>query len=95
MRMIYGVTRPTSGTIRVFGLDVPARARDVRRRLGVTLQETVLIDALTAEENLRVFARYHLLGEPELSRRTEELIEFLQLGSHRDVPVRTCRADSA
>jgi len=89
MRMIYGVTRPTSGTIRVFGLDMPARSREVRRRLGVTLQESVLIDALTPEENLRVFARYHLLEEPELSRRIDELIEFLQLGSHRDVPVRT------
>jgi ABC-type multidrug transport system ATPase subunit len=89
MRMIYGVTRPTSGNIRVFGLDMPENSREVRRRLGVTLQESVLIDALTPEENLRVFAHYHLLEEPELSRRIEELIEFLQLGSHRDVPVRT------
>ena len=89
MRMIYGVTRPTSGTIRVFGLAMPDRARDVRRRIGVTLQDTVLIDALTPEENLRIFGRYHLLKPPELGRRIQELIEFLQLGSHRDVPVRT------
>jgi lipooligosaccharide transport system ATP-binding protein len=88
MRMIYGVTRPTSGSIRVFGLEMPARSREVRRRIGVTLQETVLIDALTPEENLKVFGRYHLIAEPELSRRVEQMIEFLQLGSHRDVPVR-------
>jgi lipooligosaccharide transport system ATP-binding protein len=88
MRMIYGVTRPTSGAIRVFGLDMPRCSREVRRRLGVTLQETVLIDALTPEENLKVFGRYHLIAEPELSARVDELIEFLQLGSHRDMPVR-------
>jgi len=89
LRMIYGVTRPTSGSIRVFGLEMPARTREVRKRLGVTLQESVLIDPLTPEENLRVFGRYHLIEEPELSRRVDELIDFLQLGSHRDVPVRT------
>ena len=32
MRMIYGVTKPTSGSIRVFGLDMPRCAREVRRQ---------------------------------------------------------------
>jgi len=52
------------------------------------LQESVLIDALTPAENLKVFGRYHLLTDPELTKRVEELIAFLELGSHRDVPVR-------
>ena len=86
--MIYGVTRPTSGCVHVFGLDIATHGRAVRARLGVTLQENVLVDALTPVENLQVFGRYHLLREPELAERTEELIDFLSLGSHRDVPVR-------
>ena len=88
LRMIYGVTRATSGTIRVFGMDLDRHSRSVRSRLGVTLQQNVLIEALSPKENLRVFGRYHLLREPELSRRAEELIEFLDLRSHADVPVR-------
>jgi len=88
LRMIYGVTRPTSGTIAVFDMDVARRARAVRARLGVTLQQNVLIEALSPADNLRVFGRYHLLREPELSRRIDELIDFLELGSHADVPVR-------
>jgi lipooligosaccharide transport system ATP-binding protein len=88
LRMIYGVTRPTSGSVHVFGLDIATHRREVRARLGVTLQENVLVDALTPVENLKVFGRYYLIREPELSRRTEEMIEFLSLGSHRDVPVR-------
>jgi lipooligosaccharide transport system ATP-binding protein len=88
LRMIYGVTRATSGTIRVFGMDIGRHVRAVRSRLGVTLQQNVLIEALSPKENLLVFGRYHLLREPELSRRTEELIDFLELRSHADVPVR-------
>jgi lipooligosaccharide transport system ATP-binding protein len=88
LRMIYGVTRPTSGAIEVFGLDLQQHLRRVRARLGVTLQQNVFIEALTPIENLRVFGRYHLLREPELSKRIAEVIEFLELGSHANMPVR-------
>lgn len=88
LRMVYGVTRPTRGRVRVFGLDVAQRPREVRARLGVTLQESVLIEDLTPRENLRVFGRYHLLGAAELERRVEELLDFLELRSHADVPGR-------
>jgi lipooligosaccharide transport system ATP-binding protein len=88
LRMIYGVTHPSSGSIRVFGIDVARDPRRARARLGVTLQQNVLIEALSPKENLRVFGRYHLLREPELSRRADELIDFLELRSHATVPVR-------
>lgn len=88
LRMIYGVTCPSSGKIRVFGIDIARDPRAVRARLGVTLQQNVLIEALSPEENLRVFGRYHLLREPELSRRISQLIDFLELGSHAKLPVR-------
>src|ERR1700687_311896 len=58
LRMIYGVTRPSSGTIRVFGIDISRDPRAVRERLGVTLQQNVLIEALSPIGNLAVFGRY-------------------------------------
>jgi lipooligosaccharide transport system ATP-binding protein len=88
LRMIYGVTRPTAGTIRVFGLDVQQHARAVRRRLGVTLQENALLEVLSPEDNLRIFGRYHLMSEPDIERRVQELLDFLALRSHAGVPVR-------
>jgi len=88
MRAVYGVTRPTDGIIRVFGLNVAEHRREVRSRLGVTLQDNVLIEALSPVENLRVFCRYHLLPHAEAERRIEDLVGFLALTSHRDVPVR-------
>jgi len=78
--------RPTSGRIEVFGLDVAEHGRAVRARLGVTLQENVFIESLSAVENLRVFGRYHLLREPLLSRRVDELVDYLELRSHAHLP---------
>jgi lipooligosaccharide transport system ATP-binding protein len=88
LRMIYGVARPSAGEIRVFGIDIGRDPRAVRARLGVTLQENVLIELLSPEDNLRIFGRYHLLREPELSRRVEEQLDFLELRSHAGLPVR-------
>jgi lipooligosaccharide transport system ATP-binding protein len=88
LRMVYGVTRPTSGRVRVFGLDVARDTRRVRARIGVTLQENALIEPLSAVDNLRVFGRYHRLPRAEIERRVEELLDFLELRSHAALPVR-------
>jgi lipooligosaccharide transport system ATP-binding protein len=97
MRMIYGVTRPTKGRILVFGIDIAQDPRSVKSRLGVTLsvksrlgvtlQQNVHIVALSPEENLRVFGRYHLMRDPELSHRIDDLMDFLELKSHARMPV--------
>jgi len=88
LRMIYGVTRPSAGRVTVFGLDVARDTRQVRARLGVTLQENALVEALDAVENLRIFARYHRLPRADAERRIEELLDFLELRSHVGLPVR-------
>jgi lipooligosaccharide transport system ATP-binding protein len=88
LRMTYGVTQPTRGSVRVFGLDVARHTRAVRARLGVTLQENALIEALSPVENLRTFGRYYLLEGAALERRIDELLDFLELRSHARVPVR-------
>ena len=87
LRMIYGVTLPTQGSIHVFGCDVGRDPRRVRTRLGVTLQDDVLIEPLNAKENLRVFGGYHLLEEPLISQRVEHCLDLLQLRSHERLPV--------
>ena len=87
LRMIYGVTLPTSGDVRVFGMEVARNLRAVRRRLGVTLQQNVLIETLSPRANLTVFGRYHLMDGVGLTRRVEELLDFMELRSHADLPV--------
>ncbi len=88
LRMIYGVTRPTTGRILVFGIDIASDPRAVKARIGVTLQQNIFIEVLSPVENLRVFGRHHLLSESEISRRVEELLDFLELSSHAHLPAR-------
>jgi lipooligosaccharide transport system ATP-binding protein len=87
LRMIYGVTPPSAGSVRVFGMDVARDTRAVRARLGVTLQENALIEPLSPIENLRVFARFHLLSRVETETRIEEILGFLSC-----VPTPRCRS---
>jgi len=87
LKMIYGVARPTSGDVHVFGIDVAREPRKVRSRLGVTLQENSFLEQLSPVQNLAVFGRYHLLSPAEIEERSTELLDFLELRSHADVPV--------
>jgi len=87
LRMVYGVTRPSAGTVHVFGIDVAKNPRAVRARLGVTLQENVLVENLNSRENLAVFGRFHLLRGDRLHQRIEEVINFLELESQAKLPV--------
>ncbi len=88
LKMIYGVTPPSSGRVFVFDQDITTHTRAIRARLGVTLQENALIEVLSPVENLRVFGRYHLIPAAEIERRSEELLDFLDLRSHATLPVK-------
>jgi lipooligosaccharide transport system ATP-binding protein len=95
LKMIYGVARPSAGRILVFDQDVTVHTREIRARLGVTLQENALIEVLSPVENLRVFGRYHVLSPDLIEDRIESLLDFLDLRSHAHVPVRRSRAASS
>jgi lipooligosaccharide transport system ATP-binding protein len=88
LKLIYGVTPPSAGRILVFDQDITTHTREIRARLGVTLQENALIEVLSPVENLRVFGRYHLIPRALLEERIEELLDFLDLRSHAHLPVK-------
>ena len=87
LRILATLTRPTSGTVRIAGLD-PARAgEEARRRIGFLSHHTLLYDDLTAEQNLRFYARmYDLQDGPE---RIQYLLERVGLATRRYDLVRT------
>ncbi len=86
MRMIYCLNRPTSGSLRVFGLDVLEQPRRIKSRLGVVPQDNNLDPDLTTCRNLEVYARYFGLGRAAAAR-CSELLGFMQLGERADSPV--------
>ena len=88
LRMIYGVSQPTYGKIRVFGMDVGRETRKVRARLGVTLQDNVMMETLSGRDNLLIHGRHHLLPEALITERVAKLLEFLEIGTDADKTVR-------
>jgi lipooligosaccharide transport system ATP-binding protein len=84
MRMIGCVSPVTGGTLRVLGLDPAADGPRIRARLGVVPQEDNLDTELTVWDNLMIYGRYFDLDRPEIRRRAEELLEFVQLSDRRD-----------
>jgi heme exporter protein A len=81
LRVLAMLTRPTSGAVRVAGL-APARAgEEIRRRIGFLSHRTLLYGDLTAEQNLRFYARmYGLDGAPA---RVDALLERVGLAARR------------
>ena len=87
MKMIYCISEPTSGSLRVFGLDVLSHPRRIKARLGVVPQENNLDPDLSTCQNLRVYARYFGIPREETARRCNNLLEFMHLSDRADSPV--------
>src|SRR5438046_2403497 len=80
---------PTSGRIRVGGLDVVSRAPEVRRLIGAALQEVALDPHLTGREHVRLQASLHGLSRDEAARRGVELLDRVGLLEAADRKVAT------
>ena len=83
IRMVYGFSPLTAGTLSVFGLDVARNARAVKARIGVCQQENNLDPELTVLQNLVVFARYFNIPASRGRRARPELLRFMAL-DHRE-----------
>ena len=79
MRMIGCVSPPTSGVLRVLGMDPVTDGPRIRARLGVVPQQDTLDTDLTVRENLLIYGRYFDLSRREAARRADELLTFVQL----------------
>ncbi len=87
LRILATLTRPTSGSVRIAGLD-PARAGEqVRRKIGFLSHRTLLYDDLTARQNLQFFARMYDLADSDA--RIDQLLEQVGLTARRNDLVRT------
>ena len=79
VEMLEGHRAPTAGSVRVLGQDPARRARTLRDRIGVVLQDTALGADLTVGEVLDMTARWY--AHP---RGVDELIELVELDAKRD-----------
>jgi lipooligosaccharide transport system ATP-binding protein len=88
MRMIYQVTPPSSGSLRVFGLSSGRAARAIKEQMGVVPQIDNLDEELSVEDNLRIYARFNGISGREAESRASEMLEFAELSARRKAQVR-------
>jgi ABC-2 type transport system ATP-binding protein len=89
INMISGLSRPTSGRVRVLGVDMLADPQRIRRSLGTVPQENALYEELTAEANLRFHADLFDVPRKGLEQRITALLELAQLEERRKSRVST------
>jgi lipooligosaccharide transport system ATP-binding protein len=80
MRMIMGLTRPSAGELRVFGVPVGAITRQQKARIGLVPQDNNLDPDLSVRQNLEVYGRYFSLSSSVIAERIPKLLAFMQLG---------------
>ena len=86
LRILAGLLRPTFGEVIVGGRRLPHEAGGVRRRLGVVSHQPLLYTDLSAEENLRFYARMYGLRQP--AARIAQVLDLVGLPARRRDPVR-------
>ena len=84
IRMIYGFSPMTDGTLKVFGLDIASNTRAIKSRIGVCQQENNLDPDLTVQQNLEVFARYFNMSSRVAQTQAENLLKFMALDHRKD-----------
>lgn len=79
IRMIYGFTPMTGGSLKIFGIDITSGWRTIRSRIGVCQQENNLDPDLSVLENLQLYARYFDIPKRSATDKAHSLLEFIGL----------------
>ena len=87
MRMLCGLSYPTSGSGTVAGWDVMREGEQIKRHIGYMSQKFSLYNDLTVWENIRLFAGIYGLSKAETQRRAAEALERLNFTSERNTLV--------
>ncbi len=84
IKMITTLSRPTAGTIRVFGVDALSSSETVRRMLGFVPQAISVDGDLTGYENLLIFAKLFYVERGQRNERIREALELFGLADRAD-----------
>ena len=89
INVLSGLSRPTSGQVRVLGYDITRQRRAVRAVLGAVPQETALYEELTAQANMVFHAELYGVPRRERDQRITDLLTLVQLADRRNSRVGT------
>jgi len=83
IRMLTGLIPPTSGEIELLGLPMPAAEMQIKQRIGLVPDESLLFDRLTGAEFLEFVGRMYGLARPLAMERAHELLALFELAEPR------------
>jgi len=85
MKLLLGLTRPTSGGGTIFGQDIVRDSVEIRQRIGYLAQDPRFYEHMTARETLRFKARFYYRGPVgEIETRIAETLELVDLADKAD-----------
>jgi heme exporter protein A len=87
LHLIASLSKPTAGDIFINGYRLADAANQLRRFIGLVSHKTLLYDDLTAEQNLRFYARMYDI--PDAAKRIETVLNQVGLWGRQHDPVRT------
>lgn len=79
IKMLIGISNPTSGKATVAGFDVRTNPNDIKKNIGYMSQKFALYDDLTVKENITFFGGIYGLSRKQIKEKSEALIKELGL----------------
>jgi ABC-2 type transport system ATP-binding protein len=79
IKCLTGLLRPTSGTMRILGIDLLTDPVAIKRRIGVVPEDLALFDRLTAVETLSFVAQVHGIDPATAKSRSADLLDLMDL----------------
>ena len=88
IRMIYGFSPRSGGSLKVFGKDITHHWRAIRARIGVCHQDDSLDEEISVRDNLEIFAGFFGIPHDVAHERSTKLLEFFGLESREKLNVK-------
>lgn len=88
MRMLCGLSYPTSGSGTVAGYDIVGQAEEIKRHIGYMSQKFSLYENLTVWENLNLFATIYGMSSQSIKEKTDGVFKVLGMENMWDVLVK-------
>jgi ABC-2 type transport system ATP-binding protein len=84
IRMLCGLSTPTSGKATVAGFDVFKQTENIKKNIGYMSQKFSLYEDLTVKENINFYGGIYGLSDKEIKEKTEYLIDILKISGAKD-----------
>jgi ABC-type multidrug transport system ATPase subunit len=79
INILCGVLYPTSGSVKVFGIDASKNRFEIAKKTGICSQQDILFDDLTVEEHLYYFGMLRHVKEQDIKKKIDDIVKELKM----------------